>query len=267
MLPALLATALLVVTVLVTAATSSFAQNPGGGAVNPTESGLPLSGGTMTGVINMDAYHIYSTTGPLELGGNCTVGGTGDVCASGALDVAGATNTTQVTFDGGGSVNQQFHAIAHANGGFINSTAAGLMRVSTALHAGAAASGAINIYTGNQSNAGNYGSGTVTVYSGDTTTDGDTGDVILRTGVAGAGAADAGDIKLQTHGTVNGITVLGATGAVHIFNLPIADLGVGSCTLGQISWDSGGATKELCLCDATNNWECFTPTTTNGPAD
>lgn len=52
---------------------------------------LPLSGGTMTGPINMQLHHIYSAAGPLELGGDCTDGGTGDVCLSGAIDIAGTT--------------------------------------------------------------------------------------------------------------------------------------------------------------------------------
>lgn len=46
-----------------------------------------------------------------------------------------------------------------------------------------------------------------------------------------------------------------------------ADLTAGSCTLGQLRLDTGGATKELCYCQATNVWYCWSATTVTGPAD
>lgn len=49
--------------------------------------------------------------------------------------------------------------------------------------------------------------------------------------------------------------------------LTAEDLTAGSCTANQIKIDTGGATKELCVCTATNNWDCIAFTSVNGPAD
>jgi hypothetical protein len=40
-----------------------------------------------------------------------------------------------------------------------------------------------------------------------------------------------------------------------------------SCTAGQLKLDTGGATKELCYCQATDTWYCIAVTDTTGPAD
>jgi lipopolysaccharide export system protein LptA len=74
------------------------------------------------------------------------------------------------------------------------------------------ATNTLTIQSGDQSNAGNYASGAVTIESGTTTTDGDTGDVTLRTGAAGVGAADAGDILFQTHGSNTRCSIAGNGG-------------------------------------------------------
>jgi len=84
----------------------------------------------------------------------------------------------------------------------------------TVYTATAAASGAVIVGSGYVSNAADLATGDVTIASGYTTTDGDTGDVILRTGAAGAGAADAGDILLQTHGANTRVTIAGPTGDI-----------------------------------------------------
>jgi hypothetical protein len=50
-----------------------------------------------------------------------------------------------------------------------------------------------------------------------------------------------------------------------------SDLAVGSCTIGSIALDTGGATKEWCVCGTANVWGCWNLTTgtfnANGPAD
>ena len=77
---------------------------------------------------------------------------------------------------------------------------------------GTSASGAVSVTTGAQGNAGDYDSGDVTIYTGATTTDGDTGDVTIKTGAAGAGAGDAGDFVVQTHGANTRLTIAGNGG-------------------------------------------------------
>lgn len=76
-------------------------------------------------------------------------------------------------------------------------------------------SGSVTIQSPNQTNTGNYTSGDVTILSGATTTDGDTGDVVIYSGTAGAGAADAGDILIGVNGDATGgsLKIEGATGA------------------------------------------------------
>jgi pectin methylesterase-like acyl-CoA thioesterase len=53
--------------------------------------------------------------------------------------------------------------------------------------------------------------------------------------------------------------------------LTLADLAVGTCAAGQIAIDSGGATKEWCVCATLNTWGCWKLTdgtfNANGPAD
>jgi hypothetical protein len=129
----------------------------------------------------------------------------------------------------------------------------------------------VTVRSGNNTNTGDYTSGFVDVASGNTTTDGNTGPINIYSGVAGAGIADAGGIFMSVNGkTGTGtdvLTITGSAGAIDIAKLKAADLTAGSCTAGQVSWDTGGAAKELCLCTATNNWDCLTLTTANGPAD
>jgi hypothetical protein len=63
-------------------------------------------------------------------------------------------------------------------------------------------------------------------------------------------------------------TNMDASGRVTI---PAADLVVGTCTVNTIANDTGGATKEHCVCGTTNVWGCWKLSdgtfNANGPAD
>lgn len=59
-----------------------------------------------------------------------------------------------------------------------------------------------------------------------------------------------------------------------VFQIPLmtmADLAIATCTLGQLGIDTGGATKEWCVCGTANVWGCWKLTdgtfNANGPAD
>jgi len=106
----------------------------------------------------------------------------------------------------------------HASANIQNRNSSGTLKLNTQSVTAAAGTGAISIFTGAASNIGDYDTGAVNIYSGDTTTDGDTGPIILRTGVAGAGAADAGDILFQTHGTNTRGKFLGDGGEFHLIS-------------------------------------------------
>jgi len=53
--------------------------------------------------------------------------------------------------------------------------------------------------------------------------------------------------------------------------MPAADLVVGTCTVNTEAMDTGGATREHCVCGTTNVWGCWKMTdgtfNANGPAD
>lgn len=53
---------------------------------------------------------------------------------------------------------------------------------------------------------------------------------------------------------------------INIAEITQEDVGA-TCTLGQIRLDTGGSAKELCYCQATNTWYCWTATTLTGPTD
>lgn len=72
---------------------------------------------------------------------------------------------------------------------------------------------------------------------------------LVTTGTFGAGAAT--------------FTAL-STSAVTKFQLTQADL-TSTCTLGDLKLDTGGSTKELCYCSATDTWLCTAMTA--GPVD
>ena len=53
---------------------------------------------------------------------------------------------------------------------------------------------------------------------------------------------------------------------VNVLELTQADLAVGSCALGQLRYDTGGAARELCYCATVNVWSCTT-VVAGGPVD
>ncbi len=75
----------------------------------------------------------------------------------------------------------------------------------------------------------------------------------------GAERAEANFIKLT-----NGSSGLGG---ISSWKIKEADLTAGSCTAGAFQLDTGGATKELCYCQVTNTWYCWSVTTVTGPTD
>lgn len=46
-----------------------------------------------------------------------------------------------------------------------------------------------------------------------------------------------------------------------------SDLTAGSCSVGTIAIDTGGATREFCYCQTANTWWCVSMTTLTGPTD
>jgi hypothetical protein len=78
----------------------------------------------------------------------------------------------------------------------------------------------------------------------------DSTDVVLAT-------TTSGDVELNPAGDSN-------INNVNIFELTQEDVG-STCTLGQIRYDTGGATDELCICQATDTWMCVA--LASGPAD
>ena len=103
----------------------------------------------------------------------------------------------------------------------------------------------------------------------------------LVTTSTGVTSVDFGTIDLETdaldlsEGNISNVGTIAADSInadgstidyndVNILELPQADLG-STCTLGQISLDTGGAAKELCYCQATNTWLCSTMSA--GPTD
>lgn len=151
--------------------------------------------------------------------------------AGNALILALNDNSSKVTFGTGGGSSLDKSILSF---GVTNSI------ISTTARVGGAATFALDIATGNQTNAGDVATGKLSLYTGNTTTDGNTGDIEIYTGVAGAGQADAGDIILSVNGAAGAgttaIQIEGATGNVIMANLPTADSGLTAGTL----WNNGG---------------------------
>lgn len=86
-------------------------------------------------------------------------------------------------------------------------------------------------------------------------------------------AISAGEANITNVGDIAVDSVTGDNGTdvsyndVNILELQQADLSAGSCTLGQLRLDTGGGTKELCYCQASNVWYCWSATTLTGPTD
>lgn len=70
-------------------------------------------------------------------------------------------------------------------------------------------------------------------------------------------------IEVITGGVSSLITI---NGLFYAANIEQADLGA-TCAPTRIAIDTGGATKELCYCAATNTWYCWSATTITGPVD
>lgn len=135
------------------------------------------------------------------------------------FDTATTDGYLYLTDEAGGTLALSTRGVVLAGSGspyLITGTAGATMSVATAGSSAAVATGGINLYSAAQTNAGNYASGDVSIYTGATTTDGDTGDLILYTGAAGAGAADAGDITLKVNGTTQVAQFKGADGLLYL---------------------------------------------------
>ena len=227
-----------------------------------------ISRGT-DGVTYLDSPYVYMGTRAQGMKFDTTTDGDLTITDESAGGIDLKTGVNGRLYAEGTSLSRVALAFAYSHS-TISTNGGDTLSAYTGSYSGTVASGALSLYTGAQSNAGDYASGKVSVYTGATTTDGNTGLVEIYTGAAGAGAADAGNITLATNGApgvgTTGLQILGATGKVDVLAVTQGDLGA-TCTLGQIAIDTGGATKELCLCQATDTWYCAAITDTTGPAD
>jgi hypothetical protein len=86
-------------------------------------------------------------------------------------------------------------------------------------------------------------------------------------------ASYLGPVTVGVGGTPNVLAENGADGAFKVTNHFVvthieADLTAGACTAGEVRWDTGGATRELCRCnDAGTAYDCISVTTAAGPSD
>ena len=138
--------------------------------------------------------------------------------AGNALILALNDNSSRVTFGNGGGSSLDKSILSF---GVTNSS------IGTTARSGGAATFALDIATGNQTNTGDVATGKLSLHTGNTTTDGNTGDIEIYTGVAGAGQTDAGSILFSVNGA-NGvgetaIKIQGSDGAIIMANLPTSD--------------------------------------------
>lgn len=84
----------------------------------------------------------------------------------------------------------------------------------------------------------------------------------LTTVVTNISSNASGVVSIGTGAVGNKDGFLGVAGII----IPQADL-TATCTANQLQLDTGGATPELCFCQATNTWYCIAVTDTTGPAD
>lgn len=105
------------------------------------------------------------------------------------------------------------------------------------------------------------------------TGDADATETAVIIGTGWDAALSAGEANITNVGDIAVDSVTGDDGTnvayndVNILELQQADLTAGSCTLGQLRLDTGGSAKELCYCQATNVWYCWSATTLTGPTD
>jgi len=186
------------------------------------DSGVSDHGG-LTGLVD-DDHSIYlledgseAMAGPLELvkGSKITDSADGIVEITNGAEDQGIRLDTSVnsaltlTDEAGGNLTLVTNGLdAFA----IEGKNSGILYVRSSGRSDTTATGGLVLQSGSQTNVNDHDSGIVYLRSGATTTDGDTGNVEIYTGAAGAGAADAGDIVMSTHGTIVGFQVKGADG-------------------------------------------------------
>lgn len=83
--------------------------------------------------------------------------------------------------------------------------------------------------------------------------------IIVKTRIYNSdGPLNLGDLGSTSHAYGAGATLIGdeleVNGVVSLDGIQ-ADLGA-TCTTGQLAFDTGGATQELCYCQTTNTWMC-----------
>lgn len=87
--------------------------------------------------------------------------------------------------------------------------------------------------------------------------------------ITGAGTVTIGDTYKAAF--AGGVTAGTGAFSTRPLTIPTADLAVGACTVNEESFDTGGATKEFCVCGTANTWGCWNLATgafnANGPAD
>jgi len=177
------------------------------------------------------------------------------------FDTHTADGSLYLTDESGGNLTLVVTGLSLSGG--ISGTGTGSLYARTAGTAAAATSGELTLNTGANINAGNYATGGINIYTGNTTNDGNTGSITIYTGVAGAGATDAGDIKFGVHGNTTGgsIKVLGATGAVLINRVvgtgalaePFACVAATAGAIVYVDDTNDSAAAVRCVCFATGD--------------
>jgi len=151
-----------------------------------------------------------------------------------------------------------------------NQQSGGNMSFKTVSHSGSGPTGITTIESGAQTSTSDRASGNTIIRTGATTTDGNTGDVIIYSGQAGAGAADSGSILMGVNGDATGkaLKINGATGAV----LPNVVVGTDAlaepfaCTASvagatvYVDDTNDSAAAVRCVCFATGDDGAGTPT-------
>jgi hypothetical protein len=194
----------------VTLSTSPWILPPTGGAA-------AVSTLSIDDNLDMGAYYIHSSTGPLEVGGACTNGGSGDACFAGDAIVASGA----VCFD-----EVCNYSILEASN-LIRFEAGGAYRLSISGSSG-------QVLLGGDLNVSTY-----EIVSS-------SGPVELGGHVASTHGLGADDII-----AVDAVEI---DGEVHLDGIQ-RDVGA-TCVTGEFAVDTGGATTELCYCTTTDTWYC-----------
>lgn len=252
----------LISVVVLLMASSVYAGSPGVAYDAPPAAGGGGFVGTADADLDMGAYCLTTTSGTTF----CDGGADGDIILANGAKTQGVkfdTSTTDgwlyLTDESDGALILRASTFSTTDNSSMNATSMRLYSAGEANHynayaggdlnfyslnsSGTNASGNVDVFTGAQTNVGDYESGAVVIDTGDTTTDGDTGDVTIRTGAAGAGAADAGDIFLQVNGTTTVVKVAGATNQVTFSGQTIHTMNTVTCATGtddfDVDWNDG----------------------------